>query len=61
MAVAWDRAVGVCSQTHIEFGSRYREAMPVEEVMALTRRLAGIREMVDAVVTSHVPVDTDTG
>jgi hypothetical protein len=39
----------------------YREAMPADEVMALARRLAGIRDEVDAAVTSPVSVDTGTG
>jgi hypothetical protein len=35
--------------------------MPADEVMALARRLAGIRAEVDAAVTSPVSVDTGTG
>ena len=38
----------------------YREAMPVEEVLALGRRLDGIRLLV-AAVAAAVPVDTGTG
>jgi DNA-binding IclR family transcriptional regulator len=39
----------------------YRDAMPVDEVLALARRVAGIRDEVDAAVTPPVSVDTGTG